>query len=507
MNSEKSSNWRPLLEERERRLDFARGMGGEKKLAARREAGLPNARELIDMLCDEGSFDEIGALAGGVGFHGEDPVPADALVGGHATLNGRPIVVSAEDFTVKGGSIGAATVAKKFRLADMAGRERVPFVMFLDGAGERMGGVPQRRSYAPNDMQVLARIAKTVPMVSVVVGSSAGHGAVSGLLADFIIMLEAGTLFSAGPALVEAASGEKISKEELGDARMHTSQSGVAHNLVKDAREACDLTRRYLGFMPDSAWRRPPIEPTDDPRRRSRRVEEILDILPRDLQRPYDVRDLIKVVIDDPEEWLEVQPDFAKSMVVGLARLGGRPIGVVANQPLTLAGVITAEGAQKSARFIDICNAYHLPTLFLADNPGVMTGGKAEREGTLRHAAEMFAAQCRLRAPKLHLTLRKAFGFGSSLMAMNPFDNQTVSFALPGIALGAMPSTGGGRAANLDEDAQRQADQSELDSAWLTGDNLGFDDIIDPADIRDRLLAALLRFPRDTTPPTPLINP
>lgn len=495
-------NWRGILKEYERRIEYGHSMGGEEKLRRRRKQGLCNAREIIELLCDEGSFNEIGALTGGFSYQGEKTAPADALVGGFARINGRPVVVGAEDFTVMGGSIGPGTNAKKLRLAEMALRERTPYIMMLDGAGERMSNTVERRPNTPNDMQILARLSGLTPTVAVVYGSSAGHGAITGLLMDFVVMVDGGAMFSAGPPLVFASTGEQLSKEELGSARMHTQLSGVGHNLARDAKEACAITAQYLSFLPSSAWEYPPDLP-DTPERGERELPEILQIIPANLQHPYDMRQVVRILIDSAEEWLEIQPDYGCAMLCGLGRLGGASVGIVANQPTQQAGAITWQAADKAAHFLEVCEAWHLPVIFLADNPGVMTGGRAEREGTLRAAARMYAAQCRLRVPKLHATLRKAFGFGSSLMAMNPFDNQTLSVAFPAIHLGAMPAQGGGEAAGLDTSEREKALQAQHNSAWTAGDTLAYDQIIDPRQLRNILLRGLRSFRRRALPAAP----
>ena len=485
-----AAGWPALLDEHQRRLRAARAMGGKEKLARRRARELPNARELVKRLCDRGSFREIGALAGGFSYRGEPTAPADALVGGSARIAGRDVVIGVEDFTVMGGSIGPATNAKKVRLAQLAGQERVPFLMFLDGAGERMRNSLERHASAPNDMQVLARLSGTVPTLSVVLGCSAGHGAITGMLTDFIVMLDSALMFSAGPPLVAAALGETVDKETLGAARMHAAVSGVAHNLVADADAACETVRAYLGFLPDNAWQYPP-DRLDSPHAKPRRLNDVLELLPRDAQRPYDMRAVLSRLLDSDADWLEIQPLYGASMLTGLARLGGHSVGVVANQPAEQAGAITAEAALKAAHFLDVCNAFHLPVVFLADNPGVMSGSLAERAGTLRAAARMYAAQSRLRVPKLHVTLRKAFGFGSSLMAMNPHDRQSFTAALPGAQLGAMPAAAGGAAARMSDADRQRAERAQIEGAWKLGDTLGYDEIIDPRELRNALLAAL----------------
>lgn len=478
--------WQSLLDELQQRSDAGRAMGGPEKLAKRRDAGQANAREVIDLLVDPGSFTELGTL---VGTLSPTPLPADALVGGIARIDGRPVVVACEDFTVKGGSIGHGTNAKRVRLAELAGQQGVPYILLLDGAGARVNAPGERYPYAPTDLQAIARLLGVVPTVAVVFGSSAGHGALSGVMMDFVVMTEDASLFSAGPPLVAAALGELVSKEQLGGAQMHASISGVAHNIVPDAAAACALVRRYLGYLPGNARQRPPSAASGDDTG-PRELDDILSIIPRNGQRPYDVRKVIERVVDQGS-FLEIQPLYGRSMVVGLARLGGQAIAVLANQPTVLAGSITREAADKATHFIDLANSYHLPALFLADNPGIMSGSKAEQNGTLRAAARMYAAQSRLASPKLHVTLRKAFGFGSSIMAMNPFDRQTLTLALPGITLGGIPARGGDTAAKLDEASARALAEAEAAGTWSTGDSMAFDEIIDPRQLRNALLAGI----------------
>ncbi len=485
-------DWQSTLTEYRCRIATGRAMGGAERVAKRRQRGQANAREIIELLCDAGSFHELGTLAGGYSYDGSPVAAADALVGGSATIDGRPVVIGAEDFTVMGGSIGAATNAKKVRLAKLAAQEGIPYLMFLDGAGERLGSKPERRAYSPNDMQLVAQLSGQVPTLAIVIGSSAGHGAITGLLMDFVIMLRGSVLFSAGPPLVYAAIGEKLSKEELGGAQMHTAQSGVAHNLVEDVDEACQLVRHWLSFLPSSARERPPAARGGNIKRGPRALEDILDLIPKSGEEGYDIITVIKALIDAPEEWLQFQPDFGQAIVCGMARLGGHSVAIISNQPLAQAGAITRESADKATHFIKICDAYHLPLIFLADNPGVMSGSQAERAGTLRAAAAMYAAQCRYRGVKLHVTLRKAFGFGSSLMGMNPFDRQTVSYALPGISLGAMPASSGSDAAHLDANARQAAAVAQDQSGWIAGDNLAFDEIIEPTELRNALLRGML---------------
>lgn len=481
-------DWAELLEEFHRRQGEGRKMGSPEKLSARRESGRLNAREIIEQLLDADSFFELGTLVGGVSYHGETPLPSDGMVGGLGQIDGRPVVIACEDFTVKGGSIGHGGNAKRVRYARLAAQEKIPYILLLDGAGARATNALERHPYAPNDMIEIARLNAIAPTIAGVIGSSAGHGAISGLLMDFVLMTRQATLFAAGPPLVAAATGEQVSKEELGPAEMHTSVSGNAHNLVENDTELCQQIRRILSYLPSHAGQQPPLLKEGDTE--VRRLDDILQILPRNTQTPYDVRKVIRAICDR-DSFFEIQPNYGRSMVTGLARLGGNPLLVIANQPNVLAGTITAEGANKAAQLIDVADRFNLPALFLADNPGVMSGTQAERAGTLRSAAAMFRAQTRFRHPKLHVTLRKAFGFGSSLMAMNPFDSQTLSLGLPGVMLGGMPTRGGDQAARMDEATAKRMQELESSASWSTADNMAFDEIIDPRDLRKALLTGL----------------
>jgi len=481
------ADWAPLLADLAARRDTARSMGGEARLDKFRSLARLNAREQLEALCDDGSFLEIGTLAGALPHAGLPPAPADALVGGIARIAGRTVVVGAEDFTVQGGSIGFATAAKRLRLARLARQERVPLVMLLDGAGERASNALQRYPYAPNDMQEMAALSGIVPTVAVVTGSSAGHGAVTALLSDFVVMLEKATLFAAGPALVAAATGEAVSKEDLGGARMHASTSGVAHNIARDEHEAFALVRRYLGFLPSNAWSWPAsvdVRGAGDPD-----PDALLRLVPRDAQRPYDMRAVLSALVDAGDT-LEIQPLFGRSIITALGRIGGESVAIVANQPTVLAGAIDRDAADKAARFLQIADAFHVPVIFLADNPGVLSGSKAERASTLRAAARLYMAQSRLGVPKIHVTLRKAYGFGSSVMGMNPFDGQTLTLAFPGVSLGGLPASGAG-VAGVDKAGREEMAERQAEGAWSAGDTLAYDEIIDPRELRDALLAGL----------------
>jgi methylmalonyl-CoA decarboxylase subunit alpha len=494
------SDWDELLKDLRARRDAARAMGGTERLEQHRAGGRLDARERVERLLDPDSFVELGTLVGSVHRGVVPPVPADGLIAGHGLIDGRPVLVGAEDFTVMGGSIGLGTTAKRLRLAELAGQERVPLVMLLEGAGERTQNTFERRGRAPNDLQALAHLSGLVPTVAVVMGPSAGHGALTAPLMDFVVMVEGASLFSAGPPLVQEATGEEVTKEELGGTAVHTTVSGVAHNAAADDDDALELVRRYLTYFPSNAWQYPAVPiGADDTEERA--LDALTDLIPADPRRGYDVRAVVELLADR-DSVLEVEPAFGRPIVTALARLGGEPVAVVANQPAVKAGAIDSEAADKAAHFIEAADAFHLPLVFLADNPGVLAGTAAERSGVLRHAARMFAAQARVRSPKLHVTLRKAYGFGSSLMAMNPFDRQTITLAFPGARLGAMPATGGGAAAGVDDDTQRLLDHAELGGAYSSADTMSYDEVIEPRELRNALLSGLrLSAGRRSQPP------
>ncbi|MCP5089725.1 MAG: acetyl-CoA carboxylase carboxyltransferase subunit, partial [Gammaproteobacteria bacterium] len=296
-------SWEDLLNEYADRVQSAKAMGPGDKLEKQRESGL-DARQRIDGLVDNGSFRELGTLVGGLGDNGA-ATPADGIIGGLARIDGRPVVVAAEDFTVLGGSIGFGNHAKRLRFATIALQEKIPFVLMLEGAGERATNALQRHPYAPNDLQVLAQLKGQVPTVALVLGASAGHGALSGVLMDFIVMTDHAALFSAGPPLVAAALGEKVDKRELGGAKVHTQKSGVAHNRVANEEQAFKLARSYLSYFPSNADEPPPGSAASA-KREDQRIDEILDLVPCDIDQPYDMKAVIATLVDDAV-FLEVQ--------------------------------------------------------------------------------------------------------------------------------------------------------------------------------------------------------
>jgi acetyl-CoA carboxylase carboxyltransferase component len=483
--------WGPRLADLAARKEAAHQMGGADKIAKQHARGSLTVRERVDHLVDAGTFREIGPL---VGDH-----PADALITGWGRIDGRPVLIGAEDFTVLGGSIGSGNTSKRYRVAELALQERIPLVMILEGAGHRPampGDAPHTR--APSDLLAQARLSGYVPFVTAVLGASAGHGALTAPMSDFTVMAANSAIFTAGPPLVKSSIGEDISKADLGGPHVSVV-SGVIHNVAADDKAALDVIRDYLSYFPSSAWSYAPSVTSAD--QGQRRLDELLEIIPTEGRRLYDMRHVISALVDGGT-FFQVQPDFGETMITALARIGGEAVAIVANQPAVKGGSIDSDGADKGARFIQIADSFHLPLINLADNPGVLAGSDAERAAILRHGGRMFAAQVATTTPKFHVTLRKAYGFGGCIMGMLGFNGQTASYAFPGATLGAMPASGSSKATRADEDTAALLRQAELESSYKSARGLGYDDLIDPRDLRNVLLEglAVARARRDAAP-------
>jgi methylmalonyl-CoA decarboxylase subunit alpha len=477
----KAEDWEDTLDELTRRRRHAQAMGGTERLAKHHGNGKLDARARLEHLLDKGSFREFGTLVGG-------DIAADGIVAGSGFINSSPVMVGAEDFTTLAGSIGPGGNAKRYRLAELALRDRIPLVMLLEGAGFRPSGEHYGRT--PTDLLAQARCSGKVPMVAGLLGPSAGHGALVAPVCDFTIMSRQGAIFTAGPPVVKESTGEDISKEDLGGPSVALA-SGVVHNVAEDDEAVLDDIRRYLSYFPPSAWSYPSTLP-DDEAAEPRSTSELLDIVPRGNRRVYDMRAVLDVTFD-ARGWFEVQPKFGAAIICALAHLGGHPVAVVANQPNVLAGSIDADAADKAAHFIMVADSFHLPIVFLADNPGMLPGSRSEKSGVLRSGARMFAAQTAATTLKLHVTLRKAYGFGSMVMSLLGFDNQSATFAYPGATMGAMSAAALSRASHAAEDVESKLRKMEVEASFRSASHLGFDDLIHPEETRNALLSALQR--------------
>ncbi len=387
-----SNEWSETLADLERRRAAARAMGGSERLAKQHGQGRLDARQRVTTLLDPGSFQELGTLVGA-------DVPSDGLVVGSGHIEGRPVMVGAEDFTTQAGTIGSGSNSKRYRIAELALKHRMPLVMLLDGAGYRASGHGGART--PVDLLAQAKCSGSVPIVTGILGASAGHGALIAPMSDFVVMTEGASVFAAGPPVVKQSTGEDVTKDQLGGPGVAVA-SGLVHNVAVDDPTALQQIRDYLRYFPSSAWSYPSSRELSGPRL----TPELLEIVPRDNKRGYDMRHVIDVVVDQPD-WLEVSPRFGGAVICALAHLGGHPIAVVASQPQHQAGAIDVPAADKAAHFISVADAYHLPLVFLSDNPGMMPGTSSEKAGILRSGARMFAAQTLATTPKLHVTMQQ----------------------------------------------------------------------------------------------------
>lgn len=410
---------RELTEDLERRKREAAGMGGPERIERQHARGKLTARERLDLLFDAGSFEELGILGKQPGVH----APADGVVTGFGKIDGRSVAVASYDFTVLGGSMGPIGEVKMTRLRELCLKHRMPIVWLVDSAGARIsGGSPVGGGESTDEMgasvfadtgylfreQVV--MSGVVPQVAAMVGPGAAGTAYIPGLADFVPMVKGtSSMALGGPYLVRAAVGEEISEEELGGSKVHCELSGVADLEVPDDRACMEAIRTYLSFMPSHCEERPPVLPCDDPLERE--DEELLDLIPDNPRRAYDVRKIVRVLADHGNVF-EIKPRYARNLATAFVRMGGRPVGVLANNPMFLGGTLDVNAADKAAKFVEICDAFGIPLLFLQDTPGFVIGSKVEREGIIRHGAKMLHYVSAATVPKICVVVRKAYGAG-----------------------------------------------------------------------------------------------
>jgi acetyl-CoA carboxylase carboxyltransferase component len=495
---------RKLLEELERRHADSLLLGGERRIERQRKQGKLTARERVDALVEPGSFEELGQLAS----HVHTPVPktagkrtpADGVVTGFGRVAGRTIGVVSEDFTVLGGSVGLNNLIKKNRMVELAGRDRVPLIWFFDGAGARTDESIGEGLAPMHHFMAIAKLSGIVPQACAVMGPVAGDSALIAAMIEFIVMVRGtGMLAAGGPPLVQSALGHTVDKEELGGSDVHCRISGVADNVAEDDLDAIAQIKTFLSYLPQNAYQYPPdLTPEDDP---GRREEELLDLIPENRRRPYDMYRAIELIVDR-DSYFDIKPDYARMMITGLARLNGRVIGVIANQPKVQAGSITAAAGAKQRHFMDLCNAFHLPIVSFMDTPGVMTGPQSEREGALRAGMTIAHSYAFARVPLLTVALHKGIGYGACAMGGYGAGQSTV-LAWPTADFNAIPLESGIQAAyraDLEAAEDPAALRAELEAAFgkLCGafpaaEQMKIDDIIDPRETRPRLIAALER--------------
>jgi acetyl-CoA carboxylase carboxyltransferase component len=478
------ADWQPWLDRLAAARERSREMGGPERLAKQYAAGKLDVRQRVDALFDAGTFTEIGSLVGN-----KDDLPADGFVCGFGLVNGRPVAVGAEDFTIKAGSVGPGGSYKRHRIAELAGQEGVPMVWMKEGAGARMGARTSTPARTPNDLEPMADLRGEVPVVCLVLGVSAGHGALAAPMADFVVMTKQAALFTGGPDLVLAATGEVISAHDLGGWKVCVQVAGTAHNVAEDDHEAIQLARDYLTYFPQNRHEPVPMGDSDDAGPRS--TPELVEIIPPNSRLPYDVREVITSIVDD-RRYFEVQPLYGTSISVGWAHIGGRAVAIVANNPARGAGALDAAAAIKATDIIETADTFGQPVIFLLDNPGVLAGSQAERDGVLKWGGRMYLAQRRLRTPKISVLMRKGFGFGLVTMAHMPHDKQSLTLALPSANIASMPAQSGGRTANLDDETRAKIEAAQRGGPYGLADRLGIDEVVDPTELRNALINGLL---------------
>ncbi len=504
------------MRERLRRLQAKkarfRGMGGRERVERQHERGKLDARQRIDALVDQDSFHELGLLATDRGLLEEEwprPSPADGVITGTGKIDGRLVAVAAYDFTVYGGSIGHVGEVKLTRLRRLALRHRIPMVWLIDSAGARIHA--ESAFGSPESATVISGFADTghlfreevamsgvVPLVAAMMGPGAAGTAYIPGLADFVPMVKGtSSMAIGGPYLVRSVVGEDVTEDELGGSSVHTKISGVADLECKSDLECLAAIRTYLGFFPSHCDDKPPrVVPRPAPPEAD---QALIDILPPESRRSYDMRDLVRLVVDGGDLF-ELKPRWAAHITCGFARIDGRSVGVVANNPRYRGGILDIDASDKAARFINLCDAFRIPLIFFQDVPGFMVGSKVEQQGIIRHGAKMLYAVSAATVPKLTVVVRKAYGAGYYVMCGRAFEPDLI-VAWPTAEVSVMGPEGMVaiaahrllEAADEPEELHRQlADQlrPHIDVERVAA--LGYvDDVIDPRQTRATLIRGL----------------
>ena len=493
---------RPLVEDLHERRAKAKLGGGEEKIALQHERGKLTARERIDLLVDPGTFVELGIQAGPHSsqrsMDGKE-APADGVITGWGDVEGRTCCIAAYDFTVMAGSMGMTGEFKVGRLREMALNKRMPFIWLLDSAGARIqeaaGSMFAGSGHLFREEVTMSGV---IPLIAAMLGPCAAGTAYIPGLSDFVPMVVGqGAMALAGPHLTKAVTGEDISMEDLGSARVHCRVSGVGDLEVKDDAECIQAVKDYLSHFPANCEEKPPIRATEDPD--DRMSEALLDIVPESARHPYDMYDVIREIVDDGV-WFDIKPKFAKTLITCLARFGGQPVGIVANQPKQLGGILENDSADKAARFVNLCDAFNIPLVFLQDVPGFMVGSKVEHAGIIRHGAKMLYAVSRATVPKITVVIRKAYGAGYYVMNGKAYEPDLI-VAWPSAEISVMGAEGAvniiGRSAieaSDDPEATREAMLAEVRKVidpYIAAHNDLIDDIIDPRETRPTIIRGL----------------
>jgi methylmalonyl-CoA decarboxylase subunit alpha len=491
-----------LAEDLKARRQRALAMGGAEAIAKQHGEGKLTVRERIERLFDPESFHEIGLLATHANISpamkGKE-TPADGVVTGFGKINGRPASLIAHDFTVMAGSMGRTAEVKCNRAREIALSKRMPMIWFIDSAGARIqeaiGSTFAGSGFLFREESIMSGV---VPMVAAMMGPGAAGTAYIPALSDFVPMVK-GTSHMAlgGPPLVKAVVGEDVSAEELGGSKVHTEISGVADLEVTDDAACIDAVKEYLSYFPGTNLERPPIVACDDPA--DRMDEALLSIVPDSARRAYDMKKVIAAVVDRGHLF-EIKPGWARNLITCFARLGDRPVGIVANQPLILGGALDVDSADKAARFIMLCDAFHIPLVFLQDVPGFMVGSKVEKQGIIRHGAKMLYAVSEATVPKVTVVVRKAYGAGYFVMCGKAYEPDLI-VAWPTAEISVMGPEGGtniifrkeiAAAVDPDEERARKVEEfRQLINPYIAAGGALIDDVIDPRETRPVLIRAL----------------
>jgi propionyl-CoA carboxylase beta chain len=487
-----------ILEELERRRGLARLGGGERRIKVQHAKGKLTARERIDLLLDEGTFEEFDMFvehrATEFGM-AENKIPGDGVVTGWGCIGGRQVFVFSKDFTVFGGSLSGAHAQKILKIQRQAMKVGAPVIGIYDAGGARIQeGVESLAGYADIFLEnVMA--SGVVPQISVIMGPCAGGDVYSPGLTDFIFMVkDTSYMYVTGPDVVRAVTHEEVTHEELGGARVHAGRSGVADGAFDNDLEALSQVRRLVDFLPLSNREKPPVRQSyDEPDRE----EPSLDTLvPADAEKPYDIKELILKVVDEAD-FFEISPDYAKNIVTGFARLDGQPVGLVANQPLALAGVLDIDASRKAARFVRFCDAFGFPIVTLVDVPGFMPGTRQEYGGLIKHGAKLLFAYAEATVPKVTLITRKAYGGAYDVMSSKHLRGD-VNYAWPTAEIAVMGAKGAVEiifredAKDPEKLKKREAEYKARFANPFVAASLGYlDDVIMPRETRKRIVRAL----------------
>ena len=488
--------------------------GGQKRIDQQHAKGKLTARERINLLLDEGSFREIDTFvthrATGFGIE-EKKFLSDSVVTGWGTVDGRLVYVFSQDFTVFGGSLSEVHAEKVVKIMDLAMKNGAPVIGLNDSGGARIQeGVVSLAGYAYIFLRnVLA--SGVVPQISVIMGPCAGGAVYSPAMTDFTVMVKnTSHMFITGPEVIKAVTREEVTFEELGGAMTHNSKSGVAHFAAEDEEDSLLLTRQMLSYMPQNNMEDPPFVTTADP---PDRMDAELDVVvPDNPNKPYDIKEVIRRVVDDGE-FLEVHEHWARNIVVGFARLGGFSVGVVANQPAVLAGVLDINSSTKAARFVRFCDAFNIPIITFEDVPGFLPGVSQEHGGIIRNGAKLLYAYCEATVPKITIITRKAYGGAYDVMSSKHIRGD-ISYAWPSAEIAVMGPEGAvniifrHELAEAEDPEARKAKlvaeyREQFANPYEAAARGYIDDVIEPHETRPRLIAALqmLQNKRDSNPP------